>query len=105
MKYVIFRIKSEELGFTRIFPIIFPEYCTHSFIAQVVKVAIDVEHAASGKSDLLSAGFCTQVAGAWRCSHGSESLGTPKDETMNEADEIALNMLEAFQGILLNEDQ
>lgn len=97
MKYVILQKKME--GFTRVYPIIFPEYMVHSIMAAAAIFA----HMRECKEELsvLTAGFCNiDARGNYVCEHGSESLKIKKDKTVDQFDADLLNLPDAMQGII-----
>lgn len=98
MKYVILRTEHE--GFHRLYPIIFPEYLTHSTVAKCMANAI-LEECGSVPS-IESAGFYdTRGVGQWaRCTHGSESLGIKPDSKKELEDAVTLSAPAASQGIV-----
>lgn len=97
MKYVI--LEQKEEGFSRVFPILFPEYMTHAIVAMAMIFAHKRE--TQREARVKSAGFCyTGHIGQWNCSVGSDSLRIPKDVNKTVQDEYILNMPEAKQGIL-----
>lgn len=98
MKYVILK-KNEAGGFTRVFPVIFPEHMVHSIMARAVADAHF--RATQDGLEISSAGFCAHDDGSWVCFRGSESLNIPKDSSKDAEDAKVLNMPEALQGIVL----
>jgi hypothetical protein len=97
MKYVVIKVKED--GYTRVFPIIFAEYQTHSVVAALAIAAIDHEFKKTGTP--LTAGTCWTTNDEWKCIHGSESLSMPKNKSCNALDANILNMPNALQGIIL----
>ena len=97
MKYVILEKKFD--GFSRIYPLIFAEHMTHSIMASSAIAGLKMLEKLEGVT-LLTAGFCHMQGGEWACEHGSESLGIPKDASLNNTDMVLLNYPECMNGIM-----
>lgn len=100
MKYVILSVKEEKLGFTRVYPFVFAEYCTHKFVAEYMIHMLGMKEDKDAK--VSGAGFCHLHKGEWQTDHGSESLGIKKDIRQGYKDHVILNMPNALQGIILD---
>lgn len=99
MKYIILMNNKPDQGYSRAFPIIFPEYMTHSVVALGTIFAHDKEEKL--KLDVLSAGICfIDPRGNWSCERGSGSLNIKRSKELSKVDERILNLPEAFQGIM-----
>jgi hypothetical protein len=97
MKYVILQKKCD--GFTRVYPLIFAEYMTHSIIAAAAIFAHMRE--CNEELSVLTAGFCNiDARGNYECEHGSESLKIKKDKEVDQFDADLLNLPNAMQGII-----
>ena len=98
MKYVI--LKAVHKTATRVYPFIFPEYCTHSEVAKSMIHMIGFE--TGDIPDVLSAGFGGHGEGVFIVyNHGSESLKIKADKVALERDQRIFDMPDAMQGILL----
>lgn len=100
MKYVILAVDEQDLGFTRVYPFIFPEYVVHSNMAEHMMHLLAMEEDKDAK--VLSAGFCSLHDNQWRCTHGSESLAIKSERRCELRDERLLNLPNAQQGICFN---
>lgn len=100
MKYIILVADHQKFGFKRVYPFIFPEYCTHSEVAKSMIHMIGME--TNDIPDVLSAGFCEPNALGFEVTrHGSESLRIESSQSRGVKDTSMLNMPNAAQGILL----
>lgn len=100
MKYVILVDKDTKLGVTRVYPFLFPSYCTHKFVAEYMVHMLGMKEGKSAK--VLSAGFCEVYEQEWQVEHGSESLNIKRDDKAGMRDYRVLNMPQAKQGIIMD---
>lgn len=100
MKYVILVVQEQELGFSRVYPFIFPEYVVHKNVAEHMVHLLGMEE--NKDATVLSAGFCHLHNGEWQTEHGSESLAIARDHRKGHRDHRLLNMPSAMQGIMFD---
>jgi hypothetical protein len=105
MKYVILK-QADKSGYTRMYPVIFPEFMTHSTIAHGVQNASFREEDVA--LEVHSAGFCNwhYIDQEWIATRGSESLNVKRaanddGRAEDEYDARILNMPDAMQGLML----
>lgn len=99
MKYVILKSEHQDMGYDRVYPVLFPEYMVHAYVAAVLKTAVEQD---IKKSALIySGGFCWLHNGRWVAEHRSESLGMIKNEQYDSRDARILNMPHALQGMVI----
>lgn len=98
MKYIIL---AAPIGDSlMVYPVIFPEYLTHSQVAKRMEHCVMWEH--SHHAEVFSAGFCapSQSGGMYVTRHGSESLRIDQNPDRVTKDNRLLNLPNALQGLV-----
>jgi hypothetical protein len=99
MKYVVMRVtvpSADNLGFTREFPVVFPDALTHKDVVTALRKGCPELR----RAEAVAAGFlsCTYVGQKGACHGKSESLGGLKSR--GEVDDALMYMLDYSHGIV-----